>query len=146
MKGGISGNAAYFCFVCRSFTVCFRLVVVFLLGTVFFVLSVSCAWFCIVLRKLYLLYRVVVLLLCCGVTLDLPVRFVSATHGYIFCVMGRVCRKLVMASFLLVVGSVCCGCVCEMYSWCFCFYLCSHEVSQLCYLRFCAYGLSQVHT
>jgi hypothetical protein len=123
----------------------FALVAVFILGIVFFMFSVSCAWFCILLRKLYLICRALALFLCCDVTLDLSARFVSAAHCYIFCAMGRVCRKLVMVSLLLAVGSVCCGWICEISSWCSCFYLCSHEVRPLCYLMFCVYGLSPVH-
>jgi hypothetical protein len=107
----------------------FVLVVVFVLGIVFFLFSVSCSWFCMMLKKLYFIVHS-----CCGTLTSLPVRFVTATLRCFLLCYGTSMLKLVMESLLLVVGSVYYGCVCEMSSWYSCPQISSlYKVCPLCY-------------
>lgn len=121
----VSCNAAYFCCVYRSFAFCF-----YTWGRVRFWYCFLCI-FCFLFLVLDIAGEVVLTLSCSRVVFvlwhltSLPIRFVAATLCCFFCVTGRVCRKLVMESLLLVVGSVYCGSICEIPSWCSCPYLCS---------------------
>jgi hypothetical protein len=116
---GVSCNAAYCCRVYLSFAFCFCTC-----GRVrswYRFLRVLCFLFLV----LYVAEEVALTLSCSRLVfmlwhlISLPILFVAATLCCFFlCVMGIVCRKLVMGSHLLVVGSIYYGCICEIPSWC----------------------------